>query len=59
MSHHGRGQCLVDGLLENGQASKYADYFDVEWNPANPALKGKVLAVLGAFGLVLLRKEPN
>src|SRR5215470_10299949 len=42
-------------VLENGQASKYADYFDIEWNPANPALKGKVLVpVLGdAYGTVL------
>jgi (1->4)-alpha-D-glucan 1-alpha-D-glucosylmutase len=46
-------------LLENGQASKYADYFDVEWNPANPALKGKVLVpVLGdPYGVVLERGE--
>jgi (1->4)-alpha-D-glucan 1-alpha-D-glucosylmutase len=46
-------------VLENGQASKYADYFDIEWNPANPALKGKVLVpVLGdAYGVVLERGE--
>jgi len=30
-------------LLENGQASKYADYFDVEWNPPIRHSKGKVL----------------
>jgi (1->4)-alpha-D-glucan 1-alpha-D-glucosylmutase len=46
-------------VLENGQASKYADYFDIEWNPANPALKGKVLVpVLGdAYGVVLEKGE--
>src|SRR5882724_2250530 len=46
-------------VLENGQASKYADYFDNEWNPANPALNGKVLVpVLGdPYGLVLERGE--
>jgi (1->4)-alpha-D-glucan 1-alpha-D-glucosylmutase len=42
-------------ILENGQGSKYADYFDIEWNPANSALRGKVLVpVLGdVYGIVL------
>ena len=46
-------------VLENGQASKYADYFDIEWQPANPTLKGKVLVpVLGdPYGAVLERGE--
>jgi (1->4)-alpha-D-glucan 1-alpha-D-glucosylmutase len=46
-------------VLENGQASKYADYFDIEWNPANPALKSKVLVpVLGdPYGVVLDKGE--
>jgi (1->4)-alpha-D-glucan 1-alpha-D-glucosylmutase len=46
-------------VLENGQASAYADYFDIEWNPANPALKGKVLVpVLGEpYGIVLEKGE--
>ncbi|MBV8806280.1 MAG: malto-oligosyltrehalose synthase, partial [Sinobacteraceae bacterium] len=46
-------------VLENGQASKYAEYFDIEWNPANAALKGKVLVpVLGdVYGVVLERGE--
>jgi malto-oligosyltrehalose synthase len=46
-------------VLENGQASKYADYFDIEWNPANPALRGKVLVpVLGdPYGTVLDKGE--
>lgn len=46
-------------VLENGQASKYAEYFDIEWNPANPALKGKILVpVLGdPYGAVLEKGE--
>lgn len=46
-------------VLENGEASKYADYFDIEWNPANPALKGKVLVPVlgGAYGDILEKGE--
>jgi (1->4)-alpha-D-glucan 1-alpha-D-glucosylmutase len=46
-------------VLENGQASRYADYFDIEWHPANPALEGKILVpVLGdAYGAVLEKGE--
>ncbi|HEV7800177.1 MAG TPA: 4-alpha-glucanotransferase, partial [Burkholderiales bacterium] len=42
-------------VLENGEASAYADFFDIEWKPANPALSGKVLVpVLGdQYGRVL------
>ncbi len=42
-------------LLENGEASAYADYFDIEWNPLKDELRGKVLLpVLGApYGEVL------
>ena len=54
-------------VLENGQASKYADFFDIDWTPANPQLADKVLVpVLGdAYGIVLeqgeleLRFEPE
>ena len=54
-------------VLENGQASKYADFFDIDWTPASPALADKVLVpVLGdAYGVVLekgeieLRFEPD
>jgi (1->4)-alpha-D-glucan 1-alpha-D-glucosylmutase len=31
-------------VLRHGPASRYARYFDVDWNPADPALHGKVLA---------------
>jgi (1->4)-alpha-D-glucan 1-alpha-D-glucosylmutase len=54
-------------VLENGQASKYAEFFDIDWTPANPTLADKVLVpVLGdAYGVVLesgeleLRFEPQ
>ncbi|MDP9412983.1 MAG: malto-oligosyltrehalose synthase [Pseudomonadota bacterium] len=36
-------------VLENGQASRYARFFDIDWVPADPALRAKVLApFLGA-----------
>jgi len=35
-------------VLENGPASAYAQYFDIDWHPVNVALDGKVLVpVLG------------
>ena len=42
-------------VLENGQSSAYAEYFDIEWNPVKEELRGKVLVpVLGApYGQVL------
>jgi (1->4)-alpha-D-glucan 1-alpha-D-glucosylmutase len=46
-------------VLENGQGSRYADFFDIDWTPASPALADKVLVpVLGdAYGVVLERGE--
>lgn len=46
-------------VLENGQASIYAPFFDIDWQPANPVLRGKVLTpVLGdPYGVVLERGE--
>ncbi|MEO8358785.1 MAG: malto-oligosyltrehalose synthase [Vicinamibacteria bacterium] len=46
-------------VLENGPASKYAGYFDIDWKPLNPELLGKVLLpVLGDhYGSVLQRGE--
>ncbi len=46
-------------LLENGQASSHASYFDIDWSPPNRSLRGKVLVpVLGdAYGTVLERGE--
>ncbi|MBI3029671.1 MAG: malto-oligosyltrehalose synthase [Candidatus Rokubacteria bacterium] len=42
-------------VLENGQASPYAHFFDIDWDPVKPELKNKVLLpVLGdQYGLVL------
>jgi malto-oligosyltrehalose synthase len=46
-------------VLENGQASTYADYFDIDWEPVKGELRGKVLVpVLGDhYGAVLDRGE--
>jgi (1->4)-alpha-D-glucan 1-alpha-D-glucosylmutase len=46
-------------VLENGPASAYAEYFDIDWNPIDPTLAGKVLVpVLGDhYGNVLERGE--
>lgn len=46
-------------VLENGQASRHADHFDIDWSPPNRALRGKLLVpVLGdAYGSVLERGE--
>src|SRR4051812_24591177 len=43
-------------VLENGQASKYADWFDIDWDSDDPALKGKVLLpVLGDHAAKVVR----
>ncbi|UCE30924.1 MAG: malto-oligosyltrehalose synthase, partial [Burkholderiales bacterium] len=46
-------------VLEHGQASSHAGFFDIEWHPANSDLDGKVLVpMLGDhYGLVLERGE--
>ncbi|PWT72065.1 MAG: malto-oligosyltrehalose synthase [Proteobacteria bacterium] len=46
-------------VLENGRASIYRDFFDIDWEPANPELQGKVLVpVLGDhYGAALARGE--
>lgn len=46
-------------VLENGEASPHAHYFDIEWRPLNEELHGKVLLpVLGAqYGQVLASGE--
>ncbi|MGH8179562.1 MAG: malto-oligosyltrehalose synthase [Steroidobacteraceae bacterium] len=46
-------------VLENGQASIYADYFDIDWNPANAALADEVLVPVLAdtYGVVLERGD--
>lgn len=46
-------------VLENGQASNYAAFFDIDWNPLKSALRGKVLLpVLGGhYGSLLETAE--
>ena len=46
-------------VLEWGRASPYSDYFDIDWMPAQPWLKGRVLLpILGDhYGVVLTRGE--
>ena len=46
-------------VLENGAASAYAEFFDIEWHSADQALAGKVLLpILGdQYGVVLERGE--
>jgi (1->4)-alpha-D-glucan 1-alpha-D-glucosylmutase len=46
-------------VLENGEASTYADFFDIDWYPLKDELQGKVMVpVLGdQYGTVLDRGE--
>ncbi len=46
-------------VLENGEASNYAEYFDIDWQPLKEELQGKILVpVLGdQYGIVLDRGE--
>src|SRR5947208_12322956 len=46
-------------VLENGEASGYAEFFDIDWQPLKDELQGKVLVpVLGnQYGIILDRAE--
>ncbi|MDH5577626.1 MAG: malto-oligosyltrehalose synthase, partial [Betaproteobacteria bacterium] len=46
-------------VLENGAASAYSQYFDIDWHPVNPDLEGKVLvpALGDHYGNVLAGKD--
>lgn len=46
-------------VLENGEASPYAGFFDIDWNPIKRELRGKVLLPFlgGQYGEVLERGE--
>lgn len=46
-------------VLENGPASAYGRFFDIDWEPLKPELRGKVLLPLlgGHYGTVLHRGE--
>jgi (1->4)-alpha-D-glucan 1-alpha-D-glucosylmutase len=49
MAYDSRNRMLMD-VLENGPASPYADFFDIEWNHPYESMKGKILApFLGRF----------
>ena len=46
-------------VLENGEASAYSDFFDIDWEPLKDELQGKVLLPVLAdqYGMVLDRGE--
>ena len=46
-------------VLQHGKGSSYADYFDIDWDPAEPDLKGRILLPLlqDGYGDVLHRGE--
>ena len=39
----GGGNAWWNDVLQHGQASRYAKYFDIDWSPGDEALRGKVL----------------
>ena len=46
-------------VLENGEASAYADFFDIDWEPLKDELQGKILVPVLAdqYGVILDRGE--
>ena len=46
-------------VLENGELSAYADFFDIDWEPLKDELQGKVLVAVLAdqYGVILDRGE--
>jgi (1->4)-alpha-D-glucan 1-alpha-D-glucosylmutase len=44
-NHMGVGNDSVwwQDVLENGHASRYSEYFDIDWTPLKPALRNKLL----------------
>jgi (1->4)-alpha-D-glucan 1-alpha-D-glucosylmutase len=46
-------------VLESGRASRYADFFDIDWDPPDPSLHNKLLApFLGVpYGEALAKQE--
>lgn len=46
-------------VLENGQASVYAAFFDIDWSPLKDELRGKVLVPFlgGSYGSILEKGE--
>jgi (1->4)-alpha-D-glucan 1-alpha-D-glucosylmutase len=49
MAYDGENKMLMD-VLENGQGSRYTDYFDIDWNYPFETMRDKLLApFLGGF----------
>ncbi|HWP23983.1 MAG TPA: malto-oligosyltrehalose synthase [Candidatus Binatia bacterium] len=49
MAYDGQNRMLMD-VLENGPASPYFDFFDIDWNHPYESIRGRVLApFLGGF----------
>jgi (1->4)-alpha-D-glucan 1-alpha-D-glucosylmutase len=46
-------------VLKNGRASKFAKYFDIDWNSPDPKLRGKILVPIlgGEYERILERGE--
>jgi (1->4)-alpha-D-glucan 1-alpha-D-glucosylmutase len=55
----GRQNAWWQDVLEWGRASPFAEFFDIDWDPPDATLRGRVLApFLGdAYGAVLARNE--
>ena len=43
MAYNSDNRMLMD-IFENGRKSKYADFFDIDWDHPDKSLKGKILA---------------
>jgi len=60
-NHMGVGNDSIwwQDVLENGYASRYSEYFDIDWKPLKPALRNKLLLpILGdQYGAELERKH--
>ena len=49
MAYDGQNKLLMD-VLENGEASRFRDFFDIDWHHPYESMRGKILApFLGAF----------
>jgi (1->4)-alpha-D-glucan 1-alpha-D-glucosylmutase len=55
----GRGNVWWMDVLARGRDSRYAKYFDIDWSPTDPSLRGKVLLpILGRpYGMALAAGE--
>ncbi len=60
-NHMGVGNASVwwQDVLENGRASEYSGYFDIDWSPLKPEMQNRLLLpILGAqYGEVLESKQ--